>query len=397
MYSQNELFRQNALGNVKTLVKEISKNPAMLRYLNGNTNVVGKPNENYGRELLELFTIGKGIEIEPGNYTNYTEDDVKAAAKVLTGWQDDKANIVGIFNQKLHDTNDKKFSSAFNNTVIKGRTGTNAGTDELNDLVEMIFAQKETARFLIRKLYHWYIFYEIDEITETNFIEPLADMLINGNYEIKPVLESMLSSAHFFESNNISVHIKNPVDFIAQTVRTFGLPVPDISKDYAAYYTLNQQLMNYSLVFQMNLFDPPDVAGWKAYYQVPDFYQLWLNTVTLPYRNGFTDQLLNIKPFNKSFIIDIIGLVQKRVSDPSDATIIVTELAEFMFILPLTQQELTYLVDNIFLPGLPLYEWTSEWNKYKQNPNDTKTKSLIISQLTQLVRFMFRMAEFQLH
>jgi len=68
-----------------------------------------------------------------------------------------------------------------------------------------------------------------------------------------------------------------------------------------------------------------------------------------------------------------------------------------MFILPLTQQELTYLVDNIFLPGLPLYEWTSEWNKYKQNPNDTKTKSLIISQLTQLVRFMFRMAEFQLH
>ena len=121
MYKYNLLVRANALGNFKSIAKAITLEPAMLRYLSGNQNVASAPNENYGRELQELFTIGKGPEVSTGDYTTYTEADVKAAAHVLSGWSDDPKTVGTIFTAKNHDSSDKQFSPRYGNTVIKDR------------------------------------------------------------------------------------------------------------------------------------------------------------------------------------------------------------------------------------------------------------------------------------
>ncbi|MGA2295952.1 MAG: DUF1800 domain-containing protein [FCB group bacterium] len=396
VYKQNALLRQYALGNIKDFVKEVTKDPAMLRYLNGNTNVASHPNENYGREFQELFTIGKGPEIQPGNYTNYTEDDVKAAAKVLTGWRDTSSSVTSAFYPNSHDTSDKQFSSDYGNTIIKGRTGASAGDDELNDLVDMIFSQQATALFLCREIYRWFVYYEIDDTTEQNVIEPLADLLRTNNYEVQPVLETLLGSAHFFDDANIGCMIKNPVDFNTQLLLFLEIQMPDPVKDTPNYYNYLDKLILAQTEIGMALLDPPNVAGWSAYYQVPDYYRLWMNTVTMPLRNGFTDALVNgTMYFGNSFKLDIIAYIKKVVSDPTDAATIVAELADALFIDSLTQKQKDYVLNTVFMQGLPAYEWTSAWNAYISNP-DTANTTAVKNSLNPLFRFLFRMAEFQL-
>jgi uncharacterized protein (DUF1800 family) len=141
----------------------VTVDPGMLRYLNGDLNTAQKTNENYARELLELFTIGKGPEIAPGNYMNYTEQDVQQAARVLTGWRVLRNGdpSTSVFVATLHDSGDKQFSDAYGKIVIRGRSGATAGHDEHSELLDMIFSQEETARFFVRKIYRWLVFYEI--------------------------------------------------------------------------------------------------------------------------------------------------------------------------------------------------------------------------------------------
>jgi uncharacterized protein (DUF1800 family) len=397
MYKQNALLRQYALGNIKQFVIEITKDPAMLKYLNGNTNTVGSPNENYGREVQELFTIGKGPETTPSNYTYYTEDDVKAAARVLTGWRDVSADVSTKFVASSHDTKDKVFSADYNNTVIKGRSGNTAGDDELKDFVDMLFSQDETARFLCRKLYRWFVYYEIDDTIETNVIEPLADVMRSNNYEVLPVLNTLFKSAAFYDFANMGVMIKNPVDFFAWAIKEFNLPVPDINSNLAGYYNLFDKIAQYCATLEMNLMDQPNVAGWPQYYQVPGFYRLWLNTATLPQRNGFTDSIIyGGSYFGKNFVFDSVDYVDKNISNPADVTAMLDELTQLLFDNDLTAQQKDYLKSTVLLDGLPDYEWASEWTNYKSNPNDKQAKSTVKTRLDVLFRFMLRMAEYQL-
>lgn len=398
MYKQNVLLRKNALGNIKTFVELITKDPAMLSYLNGNTNTNTRPNENYGRELQELFTIGKGPEIAPGNYTNYTEDDVKAAARVLTGWKDVKDSITTIFTPSQHDTADKKFSSAYNNYIVKGKTGATAGDDELRDMIGMIFSSIETAKYIARKLYRWFVYSDIDSATETNVIIPLAQILQNNNYEVKPALDSLFKSAHFYDSANIGAQLKTPIDFIANTVKLFKNQLPDPTKFTADFFTIYFNLCAFGGIIEMYLFDPPNVAGWPAYYQVPDFDKYWINTATLPQRNGFTDAVVyGNNSFGKNiFLIDSIATIQRLVSDQTSATTIIEDLSNILFPKGLTQQQKDYLLTQVFLVNLPEYEWGVEWNQYKSNPNNAGYKSAVKNKLDTLIRFMLRMAEFQL-
>ena len=153
VYRQQDLIRQNVLGNFKNLIINITKDISMLRYLNGYLNQASAPDENYARELMELFTLGKG----PGS--QYTESDVKEAAKVLTGWQVNTTTYTTTFNSNRHSSVNKTFSSFFSGTIITGRTGATAGDLELNDLVNMIFAQQEVAKYIVRKFYRWFVYY----------------------------------------------------------------------------------------------------------------------------------------------------------------------------------------------------------------------------------------------
>ena len=401
MYRQNSLLRSYALGNVKDLVKAVTIDPAMLVYLNGYRNRGDGskiPDENYGRELQELFTIGKGDQIGPGDYTNYTEQDVKAAAHVLTGWRTDSYRnttnpaVTSYFYPAWHDTLAKVFSYTYQNARIEGGTD---GARELSDMVEMIFRQQETARFMCRKLYRWFIYYEIDAAAEQNVIEPLAAVMRNNNYELKSVLDVLLHSAHFFDENNMGCQIRNPADFLVGTVDTLELPIPPANTG-AAFYALMSSLSGTCSNLQMPLMDPPNVAGWPAYYQSPEFCRLWLNTITLPARWAFSDSLVDgIKAGGSTFAVDPISLA-KKISDPGDPKALVTELAQLIFPIDITVNQIEYLVREVLIPGLPDYEWNLYWNTYIADPNNSQKRTVVVKSLNALLKFMMRMAEFEL-
>jgi uncharacterized protein (DUF1800 family) len=393
-YRYNALLRANALGNFKTLTKLVTVDCAMLRYLNGNTNTGANPNENYARELQELFTIGKGPEIAPGNYTNYTEQDVMAAARVLSGWRDSNATFQGYFTASRHDATNKQFSSAYQSAVITGLAGT-AGANEVDALLDLIFLQQETAKYLCRKLYRWFVYYVIDETAEANVIVPLADLLRTNNYDIVPVLQTLFKSAHFYDPVNIGCVIKNPVDLTAGTMRVFGVQFPDGS-NYAAQYGQWKYVYQQAEQMQMLLGDPPGVAGWPAYYQTPQFHELWINSDTLPKRKAFTDKMgtAGNRTNGTTIVIDPIAFAQE-VSDPSDPNALIDEFAQYLFPVAITANQKAFLKETL-IPGLPDYEWTIEWGDYLADPSDTAKRDAVNMKLQALLLLMMSMAEYQL-
>jgi uncharacterized protein (DUF1800 family) len=391
------VLRQNATGNFRSLVRQISLQGAMLRYLNGNTNTKSSPNENYGRELQELFTIGKGPEIAPGDYTNYTEADVKAAAHVLTGWRD-KTNADGtvgsansMFDLTRHDTTNKQFSADYGNTVI---TGGNDGLRELDDMLTMIFAQRETARFISRKLYRWFVYYVIDATTETNVIEPMASMLLANGYEIGPVLSVLLKSAHFFDPVNMGCQIKNPIDFLVGTCRQFGMVFP--TAPVTTQYAMWTYLVNQAAAMNLKLGDPPNVAGWAAYYQTPEFYELWINSDTLPKRTRWTDAMIGSGYTTASTTIKIDpNAFAATLTNPGDPNVLIDEATQLLFAIPATTNQKT-LLKGVLIPGLPDYEWTAAWDDYVANPGDATKAAGVRSKLQALFAYMMQMPEYQL-
>ena len=398
-YRYLSLLRANALGNFKDLVRQVTFDGAMLRYLNGNTNTKSSPNENYGRELQELFTIGKGPEVVPGDYTTYTEDDVKAAARVLTGWKDftNADGTVGettwTFNAAKHDPTDKQFSARYGGTVITGG-GTDAdGARELGAMLDMIFAQDATAQFICRKLYRWFVYYVIDDVTEANVIEPLAGALKSADYDILPVLRLLLNSAHFFDPVNMGCVIKSPIDHLIGVCRQFGVAFP---ADPASQYPLWNILWTQAQGMDMNPGDPPNVAGWQAYYQSPEFYELWINSDTLPKRSRFTDTATRngFKSGSAVMAIDPIAFVM-TLSNPADPNAIVDDACALFFPFTLTDAQRAFL-KNTLLPGLPDYEWTNEWSAYLADPTSPTTMSAVKTKLQALFSFMMEMPEYQL-
>jgi uncharacterized protein (DUF1800 family) len=394
-YEYVRLLRQHALGNVKQLAKDVTITPAMLRYLNGNQSVVGAPNENYGRELLELFTIGKGPLIGPGNYTNYTEADVQAAAKVLTGWRDNATTVAGYFTASRHDATTKQFSSAFGNATIAPN-----GANEYQDLINLIFAQVETARFLVRAIYRWFVYYVIDSQVETDIIQPLATILITNSFDIKPVLRTLFSSQHFFDAATVGCLIKSPLDFTIGVGRQLELAFPPASSVVAQYGMWNY-LNSLATVQQQTLGDPPNVAGWVAYYQSPQYHELWINAVTLPRRNQVTDLFIGAGYTRNSFTIkaDPIALVQAMPAaisgSNSDPNLLIDEFVRLLVPLTLTASQLAFL-KNALIPGLPDFEWTVEWSQYLAAPTNAARKNAVLTKLQAMLKALAGLAEYHL-
>jgi uncharacterized protein (DUF1800 family) len=282
------LLRKHAIGNVKTLIKTIITDCAMLVYLNGNSNTKGTPNENFARELLELFTIGKGYT------SNYTEGDVQNVAKVLTGWKDNKEKIDSFFHPELHDQSDKQFSDFFDNYIIKGKEGY-AGVGEIDELIDMIFRKKETAFFICKNIYRWFVSDLIDSKIEKEIITPLSEAFTIEKFEIKPILRKLLSSKHFFSESNRAILVKNPADFLIGLTKSFNLSFPnkDIEKHlcWIHYYYYLEAL-------GMNIGNPPSVAGWPAYHQSPKFSMWWINSATLGFRSKILSELSSPEGLN---------------------------------------------------------------------------------------------------
>jgi uncharacterized protein (DUF1800 family) len=390
-YDHNVLLRNYAVGNFKTLTKLISTDCIMLRYLTGEYNTKWEPNENYARELQELFCIGKGAGAQ------FTEDDVKTAARVLTGWKVDYDNNSAYFLQDDHDTDDKIFSSFYNNKVITGRNTATAGADELEDLLDMLFANNECALYICRRLYRWFVYYDIDAATEANVIVPLANILRSNNYEIKPVLKTLFKSEHFYDVVNYGAQIKSPLDFILGLFREFNVQFPPAS-DFMANYKLMDTVNYFSYIMNQEYGDPPNVAGWPAYYQSPQFYEIWLNASTYPKRVDFSKWLVEygIEREGNLINVDVIAFA-KATSSPSNPNTLINDSLDILYRLPISSVSKATLKKGTLLDGQAndAY-WTSAWNAHIAAPNDAIKKSVVESRLKNLYRYLVNSPEFQL-
>jgi len=221
-----QIVRQNALGNFGTLLKEISKSPAMISFLNNQQNKKQHPNENFAREVMELFTMGRG---------NYTENDIKEAARAFTGWG---FNPKGEFVNKpfQHDTGSKTFL---------GKTGNFDGDDILNILLE----QKQTARYITKKVYTYFV----NEKVDNDKIEKLATGFYQSNYDIQKLLESIFTSDWFYNESNIGNKIKSPVELLVGIRRLLPMQIENEEVQLVFQKALGQVL-----------FFPPNVAGWPG-------------------------------------------------------------------------------------------------------------------------------------
>ncbi|MBV7532321.1 DUF1800 family protein [Chitinophaga sp. sic0106] len=386
LYQNYLTMHRHALGNFKALTKAITLDPAMLIYLNGYLNSKGAADENYARELHELFTVGKGPD------SKYTEDDVKATARVLTGFRIDDANLTSTFNTTQHDIENKQFSAFYSNKVISGKTGTNGAT-ELDDLLTIIFLQPEVAKFICRKLYRFFVYYEIDDATEQNVIAPLADIFRTSGYDIKVVLNALLTSEHFFDPLNYACLIKPPVDFCVGVFREFNVQFPS---DYTTRYECWKVIHSTAAYMLQNLGDPPLVAGWDAYYQAPSFHELWINTDTLPKRNMLTDALISDRGFNFNMFIDPMAFAA-QLPNPGDPVALISDSLDILYRIGVSDNLKAFLKGTILLTGQTQdYYWTNAWQLYIANPNDMQARSDVHIRLQALYKYIMDLSEYQL-
>jgi uncharacterized protein (DUF1800 family) len=393
-YFYVKVLNDYALGNFKTLVKQITVDPAMLYYLNGRLNTKNAPDENYARELQELFTLGKGPN------SKYTEDDVKAAARVLTGFNINFTTTpfsTG-FSAVNHDSTNKTFSSFYGNKTISGKTGVTAGSLELDDLLGMIFSVEEVSKHICRKLYRYFVYYEIDANSEANVIEPLAKIFRDNNYEIKPVLKALLESEHFYDQWNRACVIKDPLTHQAGLVRQWEMSFPTAT-DYETNYQIYAVGSYFGQITQMNLGDPPSVSGWEAWYQMPLYHRIWLNSDSLPKRNQFQDYLMwvghKVKSF--TFIVDP-WVVTKQFSDPKNVNTLILEACDFLLPLQLSSAQIGALKEILLPGGIPDYNWSDEYRAATDSgdPNHTTALSTATSKLRSLYKNIMNLSEYQL-
>lgn len=391
-YRYNALLRQYALGNFKALIRQISIDAAMLYYLDGRNNTVSAANENYARELQELFTVGKDLP------SYYSEADVQAAAKVLTGWRVDNTSLSVYFDNTKHNTTTKIFSGFYNNTMIAGTGWAAPGFDELDALLNMIFAQPEVAKYIVRKIYRFFVYYKIDATIEANVITPLADLFRTGGasgqpYDIKPVLQALFTSDHFFNMMQAGCIIKNPIDFVVGFARTFGVLFP-ASSDPNNLYKNWRYLHDSANTMQMRIGNAPNVAGWSAYYQTPSYHELWVNSETLRRRKEFTDKLITSN-YNGTKM-DVLAFTA-TLSNPSDPNALINEILPLIHVVDSDATIKTQLKSILLSGQANDFYWTDAWNNYVSQPTNTGYINTVKSRLQTFYQAVVGMAEYMLH
>lgn len=298
MFQQNERLYQHALGKFQPFLLDISRDPAMLIWLDSNSNVKGKANENYARELMELFSLGVG---------HYTEQDIREAARAFTGWHVEGDKFY--FSPTLHDDGPKK---------VLGQAGNWDG----GDIVRLVLEQPAAPLFLVRKLYRFFI--SETESPPDALLQPLADQLRKSDYDIAGLVKTMLSSRHFFSAYAYRQRIKSPVEFLLGA-----------ASDVGQGFVRPNALITWLNDLGQQLFAPPNVKGW-------DGGRSWLNTATVVARHNFIQKLT-------------AGNGEINLSDPTAGMAVAVDPANLFRRQKVTEPDriLALLADHLFQGDLP--------------------------------------------
>jgi uncharacterized protein (DUF1800 family) len=246
MYIQNQTFRRHALGHFRPLLADVSRDPAMLVWLDSNRNVKGQANENYAREVMELFTLGTG---------HYTETDIREGARAFTGWHTDGDKFT--FAARFHDGGEKKFL---------GQGGAWDGTD----VQRIILSQPAAAVFVVRKLYEYLV--AETPVPPDSLLEPLAERLRQSDYDLGDIVGTILRSKHFYSEYAYRRRVKSPVEYVLGVVRAVKPNAPP------------RDLVGPLESMGQPLFAPPNVRGWPG-------GQTWLNSATILARQNFAQTM----------------------------------------------------------------------------------------------------------
>ncbi len=232
-------LQRHALGNFRAMLHAVAKEPAMIRFLNNQQNRKDRPNENFARELMELFTLGPG---------HYTEQDIQEAARAFTGWSSDLSGRY-VFRRVIHDFGVKDFM---------GKRGRLRG----EDIIDIILSQRQTASFVADKMYRHFV----HEQSNADHVSELAQVLFDSNYDIAQTMRYMLHSPWFFDPRNIGTRIKSPIELIVHVIKLLRIRFDDAKALSFLQRGLGQLLL-----------DPPNVAGWPG-------GRSWINNATLMLR-----------------------------------------------------------------------------------------------------------------
>ncbi len=351
MYEQNAVLREHSLGNFRELLRRVTFGPAMMIWLDTNRSTVSHPNENFSRELMELFTIG---------VDNYTQSDVEEAARAFTGYATNGVNTNYSYNQATGFGYYWQQNHDFGQKTFLGQTGNFDG----DDIIDIILQQDQTANFVCEKIYKWFVY----EVPDDSFVAEMATILRNNNYEILPVMEHVLTSSHFYDENYRGCLIRNPLTVTQGVFRQLNVAEENIPQNYLI------RLQYYMGMIPNN---PPNVNGWAG-------YRSWLNSITLPMRKLFSATMTdgsNLFGGDLDFEPDVVAFAQ-TLSDPNDAEAIVQDFAKLFFPLPISddlEEQLLYAL----LEGAAVYDW---------NINDDGAPL----RLRNLIKYMMRKPEFQL-
>lgn len=411
----------------KDLAKKICLDNGMNDFLDIGESEKDSPNENFVREFFELFTIGKGPQIGEGDYTTFTEQDVREGARLMTGFRrndawDDPLGYdpdTGLPRARMdigrHDTSDKIFSNAFQNTIIAGQALELNMIQEVDAFVEMIFAQEATAKEIIRRLYRFLVRPTITQEVEDDIIGPLSQSLINNNYVLIPIVKELLKSEHFYDEGNadstdeiVGGLIKSPLDLQSGIIRFFDLPIPDpIVDPFEAYVTFYKWGMQSPLSEAcFDLFMPPEVAGYPPIYQNPDFHRLWMNAKSLPARHEIVENhIYGAAPLRldlMSWVNNNANITDYTGNDPMGnpgphagariAHHLVQELVDYLLPEAIDADRFSYFMDEILLDNLSETSWMFEWDTYVSSSDDTAVRL----QIEKLVRAILQSPEYQL-
>jgi hypothetical protein len=246
-------------------------------------------------------------------------------------------------------------------------------------------------------VYRFFIYYNIDESVETNVIAPLATIFRNSNYNIKTLMDTLLKSEHFYDSLNMGCVIKPPMDHLVGLARTFNLQFPD-STNVATQYSHYLYTQQVGILLGQDIGDTPNVAGWPAYYQSPQYYELWINSDSLPKRNQICDSLV-YTGYNRSgfkLILDPIAFVSQFTS-PEDPNLLINQITALLFPIDLSSNSKTQVKTAFLLSGQSSdYYWSDVWNEYIAAPTNTTKKQAVYSRLQGMFKYLFGLAEFQL-
>ena len=398
------LLHHLSFADLKTLAIKVTTSNNMLTYLDNTDNKVGAPNENYSREFLELFTILKGETIGIGNYTHYTEADITEAAKVLTGFilddtytDTDTGVVSGRAEFEDHDTTNKQFSAAFQNTTIIGATSQADMYRELQDFVDMVFNQTETARAYVRKMYRYFVSDIIDSEIETDVIAPLGAMLFNNGYQHIPVLKTLLKSVHFYDeddANNsddiVGGKMKTPYELFCGSINLFEIPNSDVNNlrnhFFNNYTEIAIEHFNHA---GMSINGPITVEGFPGYYDAPSYSKNWFSSNILYERFSYGASFKRGRVRNTEMAIpyqmDLVQWVANNLDDPtgpgtpeapigaSDSSFLVPCVLQYLVPELPTGERYTYFEQQL-LGGLSPINWYFTWKDYLDSGDEAAVK-----------------------